>query len=211
MTISVSTFSASSPMPCLGLLHAPPSFERERPRDDADRERLELAGDLRDDRRTARAGAAALAGGDEDHVRALQRFLQLVARLERGLAADVRVGAGTEAARRFRADVDLHVGVAHQERLRVRVHRDELDAGQACVDHLVDRVRPPAADADDLDHGQIVAGTISHLDKCSTSSSSAGWGCRAPPSFGRVRTVSCSVNVDCQDLDRPNPQPQPPT
>ena len=82
----------------------------------------------------------------------------------RGRAADVRVGAGAEPARRLRADVDLHVGVAHQERLRVGVHRDELDAGQARVDHPVDGVRAAAADADDLDHGEVVAGAVSHLD-----------------------------------------------
>ena len=42
----------------------------------------------------------------------------------------VGVGAGAETARRLRADVDLHVGIAHQERLRVGVHRDELDPGE---------------------------------------------------------------------------------
>ena len=56
-----------------------------------------------------------------------------------------------------RADVDLHVGVAHHERLRVGVHRDELDAGEARVDHPVDGVRAAAADADDLDHCEVVA------------------------------------------------------
>ena len=98
--------------PCLGLLGAQLALERERPRDDADGERAELAADLGDDRRAARAGAAALAGGDEDHVRALERLLQLVAALLRGGEADLRVGAGAEPARRLRADVDLHVGVA---------------------------------------------------------------------------------------------------
>ena len=86
--------------------------------------------ELRDDRRAARAGAAALAGGDEDHVRALERLLQLVAALRGGGLADGRVGAGAEAARGLRADVDLHVGVRHQQRLRVGVDRDELDAGR---------------------------------------------------------------------------------
>ena len=136
----------------LGLARPAAALERERPRDDADGQRLELAGDLGDDRRAARAGAAALARGDEDHVRALERLLQLVARLGRGLAADGRVGAGAEPARRLRADVDLHVGVAHQERLRVGVDGHELDAGEARVDHAVDGVRAAAADADDFDH-----------------------------------------------------------
>ena len=47
----------------------------------------------------ARAGAAAGAGGDEDHVAALEQRLDLVVLLHRGLAAEVGVGAGAEAAR----------------------------------------------------------------------------------------------------------------
>ena len=139
-------------MPTSAWLRPAAALERERPRDDADGQRLELARDLGDDRRAAGAGAAALSRGDEDHVRALERLLQLVARLGRGLAADGRVGAGAEAARRLRADVDLHVGVAHQERLRVGVDGHELDARQARVDHAVDGVGAAAADADDFDH-----------------------------------------------------------
>ena len=98
--------------PVLGLLRAPAALEGERLGDDADGERAELARELGDDRRAAGAGAAALAGGDEDHVGALQRFLQLVAALLRGGLADAGIGAGAEAARRLRADVELHVGVA---------------------------------------------------------------------------------------------------
>ena len=118
---------------------------------------LELAPQLGDDRRAAGARAAALAGGDEDHVGALERLLQLVPALLRGGQADGRVGAGAEAAGRLRADVDLHVGVAHQQRLRVGVDGDELDPGETRVDHPVDGVRAAAADADDLDHREVVA------------------------------------------------------
>jgi hypothetical protein len=73
-------------------------------------------------------------------------------------------GAGAEPARRLRADVDLHVRIAPEERLRVGVHGDELDAREACVDHAVDGIRPAAAHADDLDHSQVVARTISHVN-----------------------------------------------
>ena len=98
--------------PDLRLLRPAPALEAERPRDDADGQRLELTAELGHDRRRARAGATALAGGDEDHVGALERLLQLVARLLCGREADGRIRAGAEAARRLRADVDLDVGVA---------------------------------------------------------------------------------------------------
>ena len=123
---------------------------------------LELAAELGHDGSGAGSRAAALTGGDEDHVGALERLLQLVARLLRRGETDRRVGAGPEAARRFRADVDLDVGVRHQERLRVRVDRDELDAAQARLDHAIDRVGPAATDADHLDHREVVATLCAH-------------------------------------------------
>lgn len=68
-----------------------------------------------------------------------------------GLAADLGVGTGAEPAREFTADVELDVGVGHEERLRIGVDGDELDALEADLDHPVDRVHTAAADADDLD------------------------------------------------------------
>ena len=97
-------------------------------------------GDLGDDRRAAGAGAAALARGDEHHVGALEHLFDLLAVLLGGLAADLGVGAGAEPAGELTTDVELHVGVAHEQRLRVGVDRDELDALQPGVDHAVDGV-----------------------------------------------------------------------
>jgi hypothetical protein len=86
----------------------------------------------------------------------------------RGGAPHLGIGAGAEAARRLRANVDLDVGVAHQQRLRVRVHGDELDAGEAGLDHAIDGIRAAAADADDLDDSEVVPGLISHVQAGST-------------------------------------------
>ena len=97
-------------------------------------------GDLGDDRRAAGAGAAALARGDEDHVGALEHLFDLVAVLLGRLAADLGIAAGAEATGELAADVELHVGVAHEQRLGVGVDRDELDALEAGVDHAVDGV-----------------------------------------------------------------------
>ena len=127
ITISVSQASRSVWTPASACALAPRALEPERRRDDADGERAELAGDARDDRRRARAGAAALAGGDEHHVGAAERALDLVVGLLGGTAADLRVGAGAEALGQLAADVDLHGASLICELLDVGVDRDELD------------------------------------------------------------------------------------
>ncbi len=146
----------------LGLPGAHSPLEGERARDDADGQRAELTRDLGDDGRAAGSGPAALAGRDEDHVCALERLLQLVAALLGGGGADAGVCARTEPAGRLGADMDLHVGLGHQERLRVRVHGDELDARHAGLDHPRHRVRAAASDADDLDNGEVAPGLVAH-------------------------------------------------
>ena len=154
----MSTFSRSLLDPVLGLARALRALERERPGDAPDGQRADLVlGDLGDHRRRAGAGAAALAGGDEHHVRALERLLDLVAGLGRRALSDVRVGAGAEALGQLVADVQLDVGVAHRERLGIGVAGDELDAAEAGVHHAVDRVGAAAADADDFDDCEITA------------------------------------------------------
>ena len=121
-----------------------------------------LFGDLGDDGPATGAGAATFAHGDEDHVGALEHLFDLVAVILGRLAPDLRVGSGTEAAGELTPDVELDVGVAHQQRLRVGVHRDELDALEAGVDHAVDRVAAAAPDSDDLDHGEVVLWLAQH-------------------------------------------------
>ena len=140
----------------LGGVGPPAALEAERPGHHADGERAERAGDAGHDRRAAGAGAAALARGDEDHVGPLEDLLDLLGVVLGGLPADLGVGAGAEAPGQLAADVELDVGVAHQQRLRVGVDRDELDALEADLDHPVDGVDAAAADADDLDDREVV-------------------------------------------------------
>ena len=154
MSVSHSLRSAVDAL--LGLPGPAAALEGERPGDDADGQRAELAGDRGDDGRAAGAGAAALARGDEDHVGPLEDLLDLLAVVLGGLAADLGVRPGAQAAGQLAADVELDVGVGHQQGLRVGVHRDELDALEADLDHAVDGVDAAATDADDLDHGQVV-------------------------------------------------------
>ena len=164
MTISVSQASRSACDAVVGLLRAARALELERRRDDADRERAELARDARDDRRGAGAGAAALAGGDEDHVGAAQRALDRVVAVLGRAAADLGIGAGAETLGELAADVDLRRRVAHLQLLDVRVDRDEVDLRDAGVDHPVDRVQAGAADADDADDREVGGGVAGALE-----------------------------------------------
>src|SRR5207244_12857301 len=99
--------------PVEGLLHPAAALELEWLGDHADRQRTDLLlGDLGDHRRRAGARAAALAGGDEYHVGALERLLDVVAALRRGAAADLRVGARAEPLGELVADGELDVRLA---------------------------------------------------------------------------------------------------
>ena len=140
----------------LGGPGAAAALERERAGDHTDGQRAEGAGDPSDDRCAAGAGAAALARGDEDHVGPLEDLLDLVGVVVGGLVADLGVGAGAEAAGELTADVELDVGVAHEQGLGVGVDRDELDALEADLDHPVDGVDTASTDAHDLDDCEVV-------------------------------------------------------
>ena len=183
MTMRVST-SARRPVDAgVGLAAAATALEAERAGHHADGQGAQRAGDLGHDGCAAGAGAAALAGRDEDHVGALEDLLDLLGVVLGGLAADLGVGAGAEAAGELAADVELDVGVAHEQRLRVGVDGDELHALEADLDHPVHGVDAATADADDLDHCQVVL-----------------WGCHVRLSFlvaakGWGRTVRWRVEL----------------
>ena len=138
-TISVSTSARERLDALVGLLGAAGALEAERLGDDADGQRADVAGEAGDHGRGAGAGAAAGAGGDEDHVGALEHALDPVLLLEGGAVAELRVGAGAEAAGDAAADVDGQVGGALLQRLKIGVDGHELDAGDAGLDHAVDR------------------------------------------------------------------------
>ena len=120
-------------------------------------------GQRRDDRRGAGAGAAAEAGGDEDHVGAFEGFDDLVGIFERGFAADFRIRARAQAVGQLHAELQLDRRVRHAQRLQVGVGDDEFDALHAGINHAVDRVAAAAAHADDFDLG-VVAGFFVEAD-----------------------------------------------
>src|SRR5690606_22314260 len=122
----------------------------ERLRHDGDRQRAQLPRHLRDHRRRAGPRAAAHAGGDEDQVGPLEGAPDLLLRLLDRLAADLGPRARAEATGELLADLDLEVRLRVLQRLRVRVHADELDPLQVLVDHAIDGIAAAAADAHDL-------------------------------------------------------------
>src|SRR6266571_5594456 len=135
----------------LCVLHPDAAFGFERHCDDAHREGAFLLRDASDVLRGAGSGPATHARGDEDDVSAPEEVPDLLFILMGGLFADLREGTGPEAFREPLANEDLLRRMDGQQVFRVRVHRGQLGARDAGLAASVDRVRPTAAAADDLD------------------------------------------------------------
>ena len=137
----------------VGQPHAVAAFEGERLGHHADGQDAALAGALGDDRGRAGAGAAAHAGGDEHHVRAVEMLADLRRAFFGGAHADLGMGAGAQALGHRHAELDAAVGLGELELLSVGVADDELDALQPRLDHVVDRVAAGSADSEHDDPG----------------------------------------------------------
>jgi hypothetical protein len=79
------------------------------------------------------------------------------------LSALYRVRASTKSTGEVAADVQLHIRIAHQERLGVSVHRNELNATQAGLDHPVHRIDATTANPHDLNDGEVILGGSCHF------------------------------------------------
>ena len=154
----------------LGGHRSAATLKTERPGHDTYRQRILSLGDVGNHRSCPGAGAATLTRGDEHHVCACQRVLELAPMVLGSLTADIGISAGAEAAGDIAADIELDVGVGHEQRLRVGVHCDELDATYAAFDHAVEGVHASAADTNDLDHGKVgVRGVVHFVHICIAS------------------------------------------
>src|SRR5262249_29546495 len=100
--------------------------------------------------------AAAHAGGDEDHVGALEMLTQPLEVLLRGTPAHLRVPPGAEAACQLLAELDLQGREVRAQRLRIRVGSAEGDARGPGSDPRVHRVAAATAYPDHLDAGALV-------------------------------------------------------
>src|SRR5437867_4543553 len=135
----------------LRVLHPDAAFGFERHRDDAHREGAFLLRDASDVLRGARPGPATHPRGDEHDVSAPEEVPDLLFVLVGGLFADLRERTGPEAFREPLPDEDLLRRMDGQQVFRVGVHGGQLGARDAGLAAPVDRVRPAATAADDLD------------------------------------------------------------
>ena len=94
-----------------GRLRAAGAFKGEGAGDHADGQGADFLGDLGHDGGSAGAGAAAQAGGDEDHIAAFEHFVQLFGRFFGSFAADLRVAASAQAAGDLVADANAGVAL----------------------------------------------------------------------------------------------------
>src|SRR6185437_16891772 len=145
---------------------------------------------------------ATLAGRDEDHVGALEHLLDLLAVVFRRAVSDLGVGARAQTAGELPPDVELDVRVAHEQRLRVRVDRDELNALEPLFDHPVHGIDAAPSDTDDLDDRQIVLrccheegpfrsfAAIASLPTAGPTGASARPGIRPCPQLADVRPTA---------------------
>jgi hypothetical protein len=98
----------------------------------------------------AGAGTAAHPGGDEQHVAALDQLDDAIAVFHRGLAADLRIGAGAESLGDAGADLQRSFYFRSLERLGIGVDADEIHAFDAARYHVRYGVATAASHADHL-------------------------------------------------------------
>jgi hypothetical protein len=137
----------------VGQAHAVTALEMERFGDHADGQYPALAGALGDDRAGAGPRASAHAGGDEDHVRAIQMLADLRRRFLGRRHAHLRMGSGSEPLGDADPELNAAIGLGEGELLGIGVGDDEFDALKARFDHVVDSVAARSADAEDHDPG----------------------------------------------------------
>src|SRR5699024_1775758 len=124
--------------------------------DHTDGQRAQGACDAGNDGSATGTGAAAFASGDEDHVGAAQDVFDLLDVVLGCLTADLWVGACAQSASQFTSNIQLDVGIAHEQSLSVGIDGDEFNALQTDFDHTIDCVYTATADSDDFNDREVV-------------------------------------------------------
>jgi hypothetical protein len=129
-------------------------LELERLRHHPDGQRPRRLGGLGDDRRGACPGASAHAGGDEDHVGAVEHLDELLGALLGGALSDLGPSTGPQTLGQLVADADRERSLGGQQRLGIGVDRHEVDPLDARRDHAIHGVAAGASDPDNFDPGK---------------------------------------------------------
>ena len=117
-------------------------------------EGADLRGQGSDDRRCTRAGSTSKAGGEKDHVGAVQELEDSLRVLESRLAADLRIGPCSQTLGDLSPQLQLVLATTLRQGLKVGVRGDELDALETGVHHTIHGVAATTAHADNLDLGR---------------------------------------------------------
>jgi hypothetical protein len=124
-------------------LHAMRAFKMERFRHDADGQDSALPAGLGDHARRAGPGSPAHPGGDEGHVRVVEKLHDIVKALLGGGASDFRLCPGAQTFGQACAKLNLMFCKGPLQGLRVRIADDEIDPDKIRGDHVIDAL-PPA-------------------------------------------------------------------
>ena len=146
----------------IGQTHAVTTFEGEGLGHDTDRQDPAIAGAFGDHGGRAGSGAAAHAGGDEDHVGTIQVPVDFLGGFLGGIHADLGVGARSEPLGDGLTQLDAAVGLGERQMLGIGVGDHEFDAFKAGVDHVVDRIPAGTADTEDDDPRLEIRGLRTH-------------------------------------------------
>ena len=134
------------------VLAASGGFEGEGLADHAHRQRAGLFCNLRHDWGGAGAGATAHSHGQENHVRAFNSFLNVLAAFLGGLASQIRVSARAQPPGQVLSNGYSVGNITTEKVLRVGVHRVVFDRRQLFLVHPTDCVAATAAYPDHLDY-----------------------------------------------------------
>src|SRR5690606_30408021 len=103
------------------------AFKRKWAGDDTDGERADFLGDLSNHRCCPGSGSAAHTSSDEDHVAALEYFVQIFGRFFCRSFADFGVAAGAKTTSGFVANTNTILCLRFQQCLSISIDRNKLN------------------------------------------------------------------------------------
>jgi hypothetical protein len=128
------------------------AFEHERLGDDGNGEDAHLFRHLRHDRSRTGSSATTHTRSDEHHVCATDHVGDAFTVFFCCRLTDGRFGTCAQTFGQCRTDLQLDLGLAAFQGLRIRIDRDEFDTLHALLDHVVDRIATATTHANHLDH-----------------------------------------------------------